>query len=274
MCCRTVLPLFLLWLVVSCGPPPELRFAPTEGSEAPLRANCRVLLGGIGTPFVFSFEGELSEQVGVALGDSLVPVAYRFDRFVYFAEGPNLPKVLFDSRSPEDTTVLGGLRFLVGKSFGLTMRRNATVAKALPPSDSLSGFEVLAPEIIDGLIELHAVLPNAQVRQGDQWQSTVWTRVQGLELEIPLTWHCDQVLKDKALLSFHGVCLPPAASEAYAFDSGVDVKAQGGRRGTATVDLATGRTLQFDLTDDLKVSLVMGGSTIPYTLARQLSVGR
>ncbi len=267
--------LFVLWCLASCGGPvPELRFSPAAGIENPLRVKCKVLLGGTGAPFVFSFDGQFVETAGAPQGDTLVPMRCRFGDFTYYAEVPNQPRTIFDSRRPDDTTALGALRYLKGKSFDLWMGRNGAVVSSLPPSDSLTGFDLLAPEITEGLTDLHAVLPNGPVKQGDQWKSSVQTVVQGLELSIPLTWHCDQVLKDKALLSFQGACLPPAASEAYAAGSGTDVQAFGGRRGTATVELSTGKTLQLDLTDDLKAVLSVGGNSIQYTLGRQISVGR
>ena len=272
---RLLFPLGCLFFIAACGEPPSLGYAPTAGAETPVKVNCRVLLGANGQNTDFSLEAQLFETPESPVGDSVVPVRYRFGPFRYYAELPGQPALTYDSRAGGDTTgTLGGLARLEGRSFALQLRRDATVAKAERPADSLSGFDWLAPEITEALLDLNAVLPNGRVKQGDQWSSLVKTEVQGLRLEIPLTWRCDQVLRDKALLSFHGVSLPPSASEAYSAGSGTDVVAQGGRRGTATVELSTGRTLQLDAVDDLKVSLSLGGTNIRYTLGRQFSVGR
>lgn len=265
------LPLLLLICGVTGCSQPNLRFAPTPGAAKTMHVKCTAILGGNGQNTIFSLETQLDATPQTALGDTVVPLFYRFDKLSYFAETPGQPKIVFDSGNPNDTTRLAGLKNLIGKSFELWLRRNGTVAKAHPPVDSLAGFDLLAVEMVDGLRAINAVLPNKVVKQNDTWNSIETTSSQALDLTVRLTWHCDNIQDGKALLSFQGVCDAPHASGAYAAGSGIDVQARGGRRGTATVDLATGNTLQMDFTDDFTVSLISGPNVIQYTLGRKLT---
>lgn len=246
-----------------------LKFQPKEGTEVnyAFSMNIETVAMGMTMPMIMGME--MDTKIGGKDGD-LIPMETKISAIKMDMDMMG-QKVAYDSKMP-DSTDAASAQFaaifgnMIGQGFTSFMKPNGKVDRIegmenmLPPGSGINPSQTAQQSF--------AFFPDSPVAVGESWQSLDTVANNGVTMALDNVWTLEKVEGKYAYLKVETNFSPVAGAA-----SPVQIKGMEGlQTGTIQVDIASGITLNSNLTQDLTMSMDAGGQAAEVTVKSKINV--